>query len=58
MAKISAFDAAEYLNTQETIADYLAGAVATNDPDYLTTARETVERARIMHHLPSLTDQN
>ncbi|HXI05917.1 MAG: addiction module antidote protein [Bradyrhizobium sp.] len=48
MAKTRPFDAAEYLDSPETIAAYLSEAFATNDPGYITDAIGTVARARGM----------
>jgi probable addiction module antidote protein len=46
MAKISRFDAADYLKTPDAIAAYLAEASETNDPDYIRTALDTVARTQ------------
>ena len=48
MAKTRPFDAAEYLDSPETIAAYLSEAFQTNDPSYITEAIGTVARARGM----------
>jgi probable addiction module antidote protein len=45
---ITTFDAAEYLDTPEAIAAYLADAVDDADPDALLDAIGTVARARGM----------
>jgi probable addiction module antidote protein len=45
MAKISKFDAADYLKTPEAIAAYLTEALATDDAAYIRAALETIERA-------------
>ena len=45
MAKISKFDAADYLKTPRAIAAYLTEAFETNDQAYISTALDTVERA-------------
>jgi DNA-binding phage protein len=45
MAKISKFDAADYLKTPAAIAAYLREAFATDDPAYICTAIDTVRRA-------------
>ena len=46
MAKISKFDAADYLKTPVVIAAYVAEAFETNDPVYIRTALDTVARAK------------
>jgi probable addiction module antidote protein len=46
MAKISKFDAADYLNTPEVIAAYLGEAYEASDPDYMRAALGTVARAK------------
>ena len=51
MAKFSAFDAADYLDDEETIAAYLSAALAENDPDAFLQAIRTVARARGMAQL-------
>lgn len=48
MVKTKPFDAAEYLDSAETVAAYLTEAFATNDPSYITEAIGTVARARGM----------
>jgi len=48
MAKTSQFDAAEYLDSKEAIADYLSEAFATGDDHYIAKAIGTVARARGM----------
>jgi probable addiction module antidote protein len=48
MAKTRPFDAAEYLDSPETIAAYLSEAFETNDPAFITDAIGTVARARGM----------
>ena len=45
MAKISKFDAADYLKTPEAIAAYLKEALATDDAAYICVALDTVARA-------------
>jgi probable addiction module antidote protein len=57
MAKISKFDAADYLRTPEAIAAYLAEAFATNDHAYIRAALDTIARTKKMtglgkDHLP------
>ena len=46
MAKISKFDAADYLKTPVAIAAYLTEAFETNDAAYICTALDTVARAK------------
>ena len=45
------FDAAEYLNDEETIAEFLSASVEMNDPAILLNAFTTVVRARSMTQL-------
>ena len=51
MTKITPFDAADYLDDEETIAVYLSAALAENDPDAFLQAIRTVARARGMAQL-------
>ena len=51
MTKITPFDAADYLDDEETIAAYLSTALAENDPDAFLQAIRTVARARGMAQL-------
>ena len=46
MAKVSKFDAADYLKTPAAIAAYLTEALETNDAGYICTALDTVARAK------------
>ena len=46
MAKVSKFDAADYLKTPVAIAAYLTEAFETNDAAYICTALDTVARAK------------
>lgn len=46
MAKVSKFDAADYLKTPAAIAAYLTEAFETNDPVYICAAFDTVARAK------------
>jgi probable addiction module antidote protein len=48
MAKVSPFDAAEYLDSQEAIADYLNEALETGDYEYISQAIGTIARAKGM----------
>ncbi len=49
--KISAYDTAEFLDNEEVIAEYLATAMESPDPDVFITALATVARARGMTQL-------
>jgi probable addiction module antidote protein len=51
MAKISKFDAADYLKTPEAIAAYLTEALATDDAAYICAALDTVARAKGMSNI-------
>lgn len=46
--KFSAFDAAEYLDSEETIAAYLNEVIAEDDQDLLLSALDDIARARGM----------
>lgn len=46
--KFSAFDAAEYLDSEETIAAYLNEIIAEDDQDLLLSALDDIARARGM----------
>ena len=46
--KLTTFDPAEYLTTDQTIADFMAGAFETNDPSYIAHAVGVVARAKGM----------
>jgi probable addiction module antidote protein len=48
MTKASRFDAAEYLDSSEAMADYLSEAFETGDHSYIAQAIGTVARARGM----------
>lgn len=48
MAKTKAFDAADYLNSPEAIAEYLTEAFHTHDPDLIAKAIGAAARARGM----------
>ncbi len=48
MADTRAYDTAEYLDTPEMIAEYLAEALETGDSDFVARAVGTVARARGM----------
>lgn len=51
MTKLAAFDPADYLNNEETIAEYLSGALEDPDPDIFLMAVRDVARARGMAQL-------
>jgi probable addiction module antidote protein len=58
MARVSRFDAADYLRTPEAITVYLAEAFGTSDDAYICTALDTIARAKEMtgpwkDHFPS-----
>ena len=48
MAKAIAFDAAEYLDSPQAIADYLSEALETGDAEFIAQAIGTVARAQGM----------
>ncbi len=51
MAKFSRFDAADYLNDEETVAQYITAALEDPNPDVFLTAVRDVARARGMAQL-------
>lgn len=51
--RVKAFDAAEFLNTEEDIALYLNEAMETQDPKLIMTAFGDVARARSMAEVAS-----
>jgi probable addiction module antidote protein len=51
MVKTSKFDAADYLDSPETIAAYLTEALDTDDPAFISLAIGTVARAKGMAHV-------
>jgi probable addiction module antidote protein len=51
MAKLAQFDAADYLDDEETIAEYLTAALEDSNPDVFLTAVRDVARARGMTQL-------
>jgi len=55
MARISKFDAADYLTTPVAIAAYLTEAFETNDPAYIHTALDTIARAKGMSDVAKAT---
>ncbi|MFZ1983510.1 MAG: addiction module antidote protein [Desulfatitalea sp.] len=48
MAKLSKFDAADYLDSEETIAEYLTAALEDENPDVFLAAISDVAKARGM----------
>lgn len=46
--KISIFDAADYLDNEEVIANYLSAELAAGDPKYIKIALSNIARARNM----------
>ena len=44
--KLAAFDASDYLDNEETIAEYLAAALENSDPDVFLAAVRDVAKAR------------
>ena len=51
MKKFSTFDAADYLDNEETIAEYLTAALEDANPDVFLTAVRDIARARGMTQL-------
>ena len=51
MANFSPFDAADYLDDEETIAEYITAALEESDPDVFLSAVRDVARARGMAQL-------
>jgi probable addiction module antidote protein len=51
MVKFSTFDAVDYLDNEETIAEYLTAALEDTNPDVFLTAVRDVARARGMAQL-------
>lgn len=51
MAKLATFDAADYLDDEETIAEYLTAALEDPNPDVFLTAVRDAARARGMTQL-------
>jgi len=51
VARFSPFDAADYLNDEETISEYITAALQDSNPDVFLTAVRDVARARGMAHL-------
>ena len=51
MTKFTPFDAADYLDTEETIAAYLTAALEDENPDMFLVAVKDVARARGMTQL-------
>ena len=53
--KLTAFDPAEYLKSDQAIADFMAVALETNDPAYVAHALGVVARAKGMAQIASQT---
>lgn len=51
MAKLAPFDAADYLDDEETIAEYLTAALEDPNPDVFLSAVRDIARARGMSRL-------
>ena len=51
MTKLAPFDAADYLDDEETIAEYLTAALEDSNPEVFLTALRDVARARGMTQL-------
>ena len=51
MAKFTAFDAADYIDDEETIAEYITASLEDPNPDVFLTAVRDVARARGMAQL-------
>ena len=51
MTKFAPFDAADYLDNEETIAEYISAALEDPNPDVLLTAVRDVARVRGMAQL-------
>ncbi len=51
MTKFAAFDAADYLDNEETIAEYISAALEDPNPDVFLAAVRDVARARGMAQL-------
>lgn len=56
MKKLAAYDSADYLTDEETIAEYLSAALQDPDPDMFLVAVKNVARARGMAQLAKDTD--
>lgn len=51
MTKFATFDAADYLDSEETIAEYISAALEDSNPDVFLAAVRDVARARGMAQL-------
>ena len=58
MARASQFDAADYLDSPEAIADYLIEAFQTGDHGYIAQALGAVARARGMKDIANNTGRS
>ena len=56
MMKVSKFDAANYLDSQETIAAYLSEALEAGDSEFIYEALNTIARAKGMTTIAKETD--
>jgi probable addiction module antidote protein len=55
MIKTSKFDAANYLKSRQAMADYLSEALATDDPEFILDALDTIARAKGMTEVAKAT---
>ena len=55
MIKTSKFDAANYLKSPQAMADYLSEALATDDPEFICDALDTIARAKGMTQVAKAT---
>ena len=55
MIKTSKFDAANYLKSPQAMADYLSEALATDDPEFISDALDTIARAKGMTEVAKAT---
>ena len=55
MIKTSKFDAANYLRSPQAMADYLSEALATDDPEFIFDALDTIARAKGMTQVAKAT---
>lgn len=53
--KLTTFDPAEHLNSDQAIADFMAGAFETNDPGFIAHALGVVARAKGMTQIANQT---
>lgn len=55
MIKTSKFDAANYLKSPQAMADFLSEALATDDPEFICDALDTIARAKGMTQIAKAT---